>query len=63
MGVFGRSPSGRAIRYIFFALIRQKRMPLLSLTQHSKCPSDSSGSFHQIVINNMRKLEAVVDSQ
>ena len=34
LGFFGRSPLGRAIRYIFFAFTRQKRMPLLSLTQH-----------------------------
>ena len=30
----GRNPSGRAICSIFFALSGQKRMPLLSLTQH-----------------------------
>ncbi len=34
--VFGRFPAGRAIRYIFFACTGQKRMPLLSLTRHSK---------------------------
>jgi hypothetical protein len=32
--VFGRSPAGRAIRYIFFAISGQKRMPLLSLTHY-----------------------------
>ena len=31
---YGRFPSGRAIRYIFFTCSRQKRMPLLSLTLH-----------------------------
>ena len=32
----GRSPSGRAVRCIFFACRGQKRMPLLSLTRHSR---------------------------
>ena len=32
----GRFPAGRAIRYIFFALSGQKRMPLLSLTLDPK---------------------------
>ncbi len=34
--VYGRFPSGRAIRSIFFVFTEQKRMPLLSLTQALK---------------------------
>jgi hypothetical protein len=33
---FGRSPTGRAIRYNLFCLSGQKKFPLLSLTQTRK---------------------------
>ena len=45
MSYLGRSLSGRAIRYIFFALSGQKRMPLLSLTHH--CTNTSASMINE----------------